>query len=41
MKKAEKSSLAGMKVDSSTNAEVEQVCQPIAKPNVMRRYKYE
>ena len=38
MKKDEKSSSAGTKVDSSTNAEVEQVCQPIAKPNVMRRY---
>lgn len=34
MKKAEKSSFAGTKVDSSTNVEVKQVSQPIAKPNV-------
>lgn len=34
MKKADKSSSAGTKNDSSTNVEVEQVCQPIAKPHV-------
>jgi hypothetical protein len=34
MKKADKSSSAGTTVDSSTNAQVEQVCQPIAKPSV-------
>jgi len=34
MKKVEKSSFAGTTVESSTNVEVEQVSQPIAKPNV-------
>lgn len=37
MKKVQKSSSAGTKNDSSTDAQDSQVCQPIAKPNVMRR----
>jgi hypothetical protein len=36
MKKVDKSSSAGAKVDSSTNVEDSQVCQPIAKHHVMR-----
>lgn len=36
MKKADKSSSAETEVDSSTNVQVEQVSQPIAKPNVGR-----
>lgn len=35
MKKADKSSSAGTEVESSTNADSSQVCQPIAKPNVV------
>lgn len=36
MKKVDKSSSAGTEVESSTNADVSSVCQPIAKPNVGR-----
>jgi hypothetical protein len=35
IKNADKSSSAGTEVESSTNVQVEQVCQPIAKPNVV------
>jgi hypothetical protein len=38
MKKLKKDSSAGTEVESSTDAQVEQVCQPIAKPDVMRRF---
>jgi hypothetical protein len=37
MKKVDKSSSAGTEVESSTNVHSSQVCQPIAKPSVMRR----
>ena len=37
MKKVEKSSSAGTKDESSTNAQDSQVCQPIAKPHVSSR----
>ena len=37
MKKVEKSSSAGTTVESSTNVDSLQVCQPIAKPNVSSR----
>lgn len=37
MKKVDKSSSAGTEVDSSTNVDGSQVCQPIAKPNVIGR----
>lgn len=36
MKKADKSSSAGTADESSINADVSSVCQPIAKPNVVR-----
>lgn len=38
MKKADISSSAGTKVESSTNADILQASQPIAKPDVMRRF---
>lgn len=38
MKKANKSSSAGTDVESSTNVDGLHVSQPIAKPNVMRRF---
>jgi hypothetical protein len=38
IKKADKSSFAGTEVQQSTNADVQHVSQPIAKPNVVRSF---